>query len=360
MAEKPYMEVTFRQRAVSFMERSERGIAALIIRDDTDATVYKEYRNNTEALADKAKYTEANLRAIKDVFISAPYKLAVVRILDGKGIEDALKAIADNLDTCRIGVADGTAEDTATVASWIKSMEKEGRTYKALLYNASAPDSMHIENFTTATVTYADDRGQKAGSAYIPSLLGMLAAANVSRSVTYMACTDLVDCAKSVDAAADVKDGKLILERSGNTVRIASGCNSQTTTDGETKTEDMQYIETVEAMDMIADDIRAEFRDNYLGNYRNTYDNQMLFIGAVNGYLRDLEQENILDREYENTAYIDVNAQRAAWIASGKIDAAEWTDAQVRKTPFKRTVYLVLDIKINGSMEKLYVAVQMY
>lgn len=360
MAEKPYMEVTFRQRAVSFMERSQRGIAALIIRDATDKTEYKEYRNITEALADKEKYTEVNLQAIKDVFASAPYKLAVVRIADNKGIETALTAIADNLDTCRIGVADGSAEDTAAITSWIKSKEKEGRTYKALLYNASAPDCMHIENFTTPTVTYAGDRGQKAGSAYIPSLLGMLAAANVSRSVTYMACSDLVDCAKSADSDKDIKDGKLILERSGDTVRIVSGCNSLTTTDGETKTEDMQYIETVEAMDMIADDIRAEYRENYLGNYRNTYDNQMLFIGAINGYLRDLERENILDRDYENTAAIDVDAQRAAWIASGKADAAEWTDAQVRKTPFKRTVYLVLNIKINGSMEKLYVAVQMY
>ena len=105
MAEKPYMEVTFRQRAVSFMERSQRGIAALIIRDATDETEYKEYRNITEALADKEKYTEANLQAIKDVFNSAPYKLAVVRIAGNKGIETALTAIADNLDTCRIGVA---------------------------------------------------------------------------------------------------------------------------------------------------------------------------------------------------------------------------------------------------------------
>ena len=30
----------------------------------------------------------------------------------------------------------------------------------------------------------------------------------------------------------------------------------------------MKYIETVEAMDLIADDIRDEFKNNYVGKYK--------------------------------------------------------------------------------------------
>lgn len=63
---------------------------------------------------------------------------------------------------------------------------------------------------------------------------------------------------------------------------FGQGINSMTTTDGKTRTEDMQFIETVEAMDMMRDDITSTFRSTYLGNYRNSRDNQMAFIGALN------------------------------------------------------------------------------
>ena len=50
--------------------------------------------------------------------------------------------------------------------------------------------------------------------------------------------------------------GKFILVNSeDNTVRIAQGINSMTTTDGKTRTEDMCLIETVEAMDMMKDEM---------------------------------------------------------------------------------------------------------
>ena len=47
-------------------------------------------------------------------------------------------------------------------------------------------------------------------------------------------------------------------------MRIGQGINSMTTTDGLTRTEDMKFIETVEAMDMMRDDITNVFRTEYL------------------------------------------------------------------------------------------------
>ena len=69
--------------------------------------------------------------------------------------------------------------------------------------------------------------------------------------------------------------------------------------------------------------------------------------------LYQLEQQNILDPEHDNHASIDVAAQRAAWVGSGKAEAAEWDDATVRSNPFKRNVYLAGDVKILGSMVNL-------
>ena len=115
----------------------------------------------------------------------------------------------------------------------------------------------------------------------------------------------------------------------------------------------MKYIETVEAMDLIRDDIARTFREDYMGQYRNSLTSQMLFLSAVNYYFQQLAADEILDPEHDNSAEINVAAQRAAWVGSGKSEAAEWDDATVRSNTFKRTVYLAGDVKILGSMANL-------
>ena len=104
----------------------------------------------------------------------------------------------------------------------------------------------------------------------------------------------------------------------------------------------------------------AVFRGTYLGNYRNTRDNQMLLLSSLNmSYFRQLMQQNILDPDFTNAARIDVDAQRAAWMASGKTEAESWDDDTVKANPFKRTVYLTADVKILNSMTDLIFPITM-
>ena len=141
-------------------------------------------------------------------------------------------------------------------SSWIKSQEARYKSYKAVVYQAgTAPDSMHIVNFVNETVTFSDDRGEKSGVYYLPSLLAIFAICNVTRGCTNYLCSNLsfVGEVESNDEA--VGAGKFILfNDEDSTVRIGQGINSLTTTDGKTKTEDMKFIETVEAMDLMRDD----------------------------------------------------------------------------------------------------------
>ena len=203
---------------------------------------------------------------------------------------------------------------------------------------------------------------EKDGVSYLPSLLAILAVCNVKRGCTNYLCSNLASVQEAPDNDAAVGAGKFILyiDEEG-AVRIGQGINSMTTTDGLTRTEDMQFIETVEAMDMMRDDITAVFRETYLGNYRNSRDNQMLFIASLNSsYFRQLAQENILDPDYANAASIDVEAQRAAWVASDKAEAADWDDDTVKATPYKRTVYLAGNVKILGSMTDLIFPINLF
>lgn len=381
----PKIEVTFQQQAGSLMERSERGYAILIVKDNTNPSWdYREYTDLTALEEHKDDYTAANYAAITDVLSFAPYRVFVFRIdaeentIDafsdseseeeietppaGKTLSDALALVTKKVKTGWITIADMTTADATALSGWIQAQEKLYKSYKAVVHQPTvAPDSMRVVNFGNESVTFTDERGKQSGAAYLPSLIGIFAVCNVTRGCTNYHCSNLSAVEEVSDNTAALKDGKfiLVLDDDGK-VRVAQGNNSMTTTNGKTRTEDMQYIETVEAMDLIRDDISKTFRETYLGNYRNTLDNQMLFISSLNfSYFQKLAQQGILDPNYTNVASIDASAQRLAWQASGKTEAADWDDAKVKATPFKRSVYLKADIKIAGSMTDLLFAITM-
>ena len=359
----PKISVTFKQKAASLISRSERGIAVLLVRDDTDKSfTHKKYSDLTALSSDEGLYTEDNYSAIADMLAFAPYESHVFRADTDGSLADALAAVAKTVKTGWVTIAGMSAEDSTALASWAKSQETRSKSYKALVYKANvAPDSMHVVNFVNDTVTFTDERGEKEGSCYLPSLLAIFACCNVTRGCTNYLCSNLKEVAEVEDNDAALEAGKFILfNDEDGAVRIGQGINSMTTTNGQTRTEDMKFIETVEAMDLMRDDITSTFRKEYLGNYRNNRDNQMLFIAALNNsYFRSLAQENILDPEYKNAAGLDVEEQRAAWMASGKEEAANWDDDTVKAMAFKRTVYLTGNVKILGSMTDLIFPINM-
>lgn len=353
----PRIDITFTQLAASLIARSERGVAILIVRDDADKSfTHKQYADLAAAQADQAKFTADNFAAIRDLLTFAPYQAHVFRLDAAGTLADTLAEISRTVKTGWVTIAGMSAEDCAGLVSWIKTQEARAQSYKAVVYNAQpAPDNMHVVNFVNEKVTFTDDRGAQDGVKYLPSLAAIFAVCNVQRGCTNYLCSNLSFVKEVADNNAALGAGKFILFNDGvGEVRIAQGINSMTTADGKTKTEDMRFIETVEAMDMMRDDIARTFRTEYLGAYRNNRDNQMLFLSALNSsYFRELAQQDILDREYHNTAQIDVAAQRAAWVASGKAEAASWDDDTVKSMAFKRTLFFTGNVKIVGSMTDL-------
>lgn len=349
----PNIDIAFKQKATSSIEKSERGIAILILKNDVTVgcPAYAVYSDITEFESVKDKYSESNKQAITDIFTFPPYEVVVV---NSDTVANALIEIEKNIPTGWITVVNGVAEDFEVLASWIKTKEAKKKTYKAITYKATSTDAKHIVNFTNEKVEFVDNRGEVEGVQYLPSLLGILAYCGGSnKSATYFKCTNLKSVQGFADVDAELAKGDLVLFNDTNYVRICQGINTLITYDGENATEDMSFIETVEAMDMIQDDIREVFKETYLGPYKNKLDNQMLLISAINGYLKELSESNILDPEYENITSINVEAQRQAWLTSGKTEANDWDDAKVKTSTFKRDVFLLGDIKVLGSMTNL-------
>jgi len=362
----PTIETTFKQLAGSLTQRSQRGITALIIKDNTDESFsYTIYKDAAEVEAEI--YTDTNFRYIKDLFTFAPSKCIIVRmsaeteeeISNKITLNQALKTLESLTKTGWITIADATETEYSDLASWIKAREKEGKTYKAAVYKTAA-DNKHIVSFANEKVTFSDERGEQAGSAYLPSLISLLATCNIQRGAAYFNCTNLKKVQETEDTDKALNAGEFILINDEDTVKVGLGINSLTTIDGINLTEDMKFIDVVEVMDMIADDIKDVFKTNYIGQYKNNYDNQVLLISSINVYLKELAADNILDNNYNNRADVDVTAQRNAWLGVGKTEASGWDEQTVKNNSFKRTVFLAGDIKILGAMENLKFEVSLF
>lgn len=354
----PNIEIIFKQLASNFIKRSERGVAILIIKDDTDTTFEsKEYRNLKELEEEKTFYTNENYQYILDVLSFQVYKVVVVRIDTTETMSDALNIVERTIKTGWITTV-GVEADYTLITNWIKDKESNGETYKAIVYNATAPNCKHIVNFVNTDVTFMDARGEVTGDKYLPSLLGIIASCNVEKGSTYFVCENLIKVKEVTDNNVALNEGKFILINDFDKVKVGLGINSLTTfTD--LNSEDMRYIDTVEIMDLMIDDIRNTFKNDYIGKYKNNLDNQVLFISAVNTFFSSLAKEDILDINYKNYSDVDVVAQRTAW-AKIKPEADTWDDAKVRNTTYKRNVYLGGDIKILGTMENLKFNISMF
>lgn len=350
----PQIDIMFKQLAYTFIERSERGIPILIIRDNTDTSFQlKEYADLDELSVDKALYTAENYQYISDVLLFEPTKCVVIRLVEDDNISIAFDLIKKKYKTGWIG---GVLEDTEyqAIANWVKARRKENLTFKCIGVGLDGSNARGVHEFENPSVTFKDARGKQPAKYYIPSLLGICAKCNILRGVTYYICKNLLEVEEVEDVDNALNKGKFILINDYDKVRVGLGINSLTEFDNKTTFEDMRYIDINEALDMISDDIRKVYKEEYVGKVKNKYDNQVMFISAVNNYFDDLTSPDIevLDNTYKNVAGIDVQAQRKAW-SQIKPEAKDWDDTKVKNMSYKRTVFSTGDIKVLGAMENL-------
>ena len=346
----PSIEVTFKQLAATAVRRSSRGVLALVVRDDTADT--PEIASFTTYLDIKeGAYTEENMAMIKQAFTGQPAKVIIVKqAVDGT--TEALKTALDSILFNWLTMVTSSESDQEAIVAYTQNRNKtrKGKKVKALVYNVATADDIQIVRFTTEQAVM--DKTEVAGWKLLARIAGVLAGLPMTRSATYYELADIQSVTEPEDMDKEVDKGNLFLFNDEGVVRIARAVNSLTTT-GTTYTEDMKSIAIVEAMNLMEEDIYTTFKNDYLGKYKNSYDNQSLFIAAVNGYFKDLSKEEILDPNYSNLAGVDVEAQRDAWLATGKPEASEWDELTVKKNTFKRKVFLAGNVKILDAMEKV-------
>lgn len=345
----PSINITFSAKASTAIQRSERGIVCLVIRDTTKDTILTTYKYLDDVATED--YTTDNYKAIADAFHDGAPKVCVVRIGDKKIFND-VKTEIDKLMFNWIACID--EESQADLVTYVKARnaKEPNKQVKAVVYNATSPNDKHIVNFCNVKIKRTDDETETDGYLYLGRIAGMLAATPFTRSATYYVFDDLESVTEVDDSAEAVDAGKFVIINDYGEPKVARAVNSLTSlATGEN--DSMKKITIIEAMDLIKADIASTFKADYIGKYKNSMDNQQIFIAAVNHYFIKLANDQILDNGYDNRALIDAEAQRSALIDAGTTEAEDWDDLKVKRNTVGSMMYLAGNIKILDAIEDL-------
>lgn len=372
MAERPKVEIVFKQMASTLVQRSgEFPVVLLLTRYDGTAgtsesltPMWKELNYLSDiSVSDLEGHTENPedvYNSIKYCFASNPKK---VILSNYKWADTWARLKSSDMTNCIVAKADAqgdSSEDLAINIAAAAANEYCGCTFVAKgNQNTPVVRNMHYIQIGRYVTYYSND-DEKLNDYDINCLYaGAIAACGVDRSLTNYTLP-LISRVEISSGSADfdfTANGLVSAEMTAGKPRVISGINTAEIS-GDV-TEDMQHIEVVQTMDTMRKDITDTFVNYYRGAYKNNYDRQLLFIAAVNGYFNDLAEEEVLDPEFENICEIDVDEQRQAWLDYGKSEAEDWSDDKVKLMSFGRRVFLKANVKICQSMEDLYMYISL-
>lgn len=344
----PEINIVFQSKAETAIKRSANGIVALILRDATkgDITSYS-YTNESEVV--KSHWTTANYDYISKTFLGGPQRVIVERIGAEDTYDDALARLKNK--KWNYLAIPSLADNEKDIADWIIAQRSAKKTFKAVLPYAANNEG--IINFATNDIKVGTKVYTTAE--YCCRIAGLLAGLPMTEGATYQTLAEVESITESTTPDDDIDGGKFILINDGEKVKVARGVNSLHILSGD-KTEDMKKIKIIEGMDLMRDDIRSAFENNYIG-INNSYDNKVMFVAAINQYFDGLVREGVLYGDAENTADIDVNAQRD-WLAQ-KYDISEYSDEQIRKAKTGSYVFVTADITFCDAIEDLKFSINM-
>ena len=347
----PKILIEFKTLAETFITRSERGIVAVILKDNSNTTETHTYSKESEVT--KSHYTASNLAFLSLVFMGNPSKVIVERVSTDGDISVALERLK-NKQWYYLTVPGVTEEEKEIVLQFIKEQRTQfHRTFKSVLPNCAA-DTEGIVNFATDNIKVGTKTYTTAE--YCARIAGILAGLPLNRSATYYVLPEVESITESETPDEDVDSGKLILINDGTKIKIARGVNSLTTFTDE-KGQDFSKIKIIEAVDMIRDDVRTTFEDEFVGKVENSYDNKIVFIAAVNKYFKDLANRGVLYDKFENKAEIDINETRE-YLSKTK-DVSEWDEEAIKTANTGTNVFVKSNIQIQDAIEDMKFGIYM-
>lgn len=355
----PEIIISFRKKASDAISRSTRGMAAVLLQDDTAEQFLTPCIRWKDVKKDE--WAEESLKVLKLLFKGGPRQVLLVRILRTEGsldLEETLRQIMHiNIDyLCYPGYS---TKDLGTLREFIKEAHEKGKKVKAVLPGAEA-DNMHIINFSHSSVTakWIDEEEPVTytGAEYCCRIAGILAGLPLTQSCTYYVLDEIVDTDIPEDPDKEIDSGKLIIVFDGEKYKIGRGVTSLQTVTEETP-EEYKKIKIVEGMDVIRHDIFSTFVGSYVGKVVNSYDNKQIFVGAINDYLRAIENA-ILNAEAENTVRVSAEGNRQ-YLEEHGVDTEDMTEQELLEANTGSYMFLEGECTFLDAAEDLRLAMSM-
>lgn len=357
----PSVNIVFQSKAVEAIERGTVGTLALVLKD-ASVTALTEYK--LQDVADiPAGLSDVNKGYLEQAFMGTPKEIKAVvipaTVADYNEALNYLETIKFNVLAIP-GIADA---DTASVASWVKSMrDSKERKIIAVLPDEAA-DHEGIVNFcvedgsgaagvvTVGETTYT-------ASEYSARVAGLIAGLPLTVAPTYQVLPEVTDVPHLTKTEADTKidAGKFILYHDGEKVKVARGVTSLMTTT-ETKGDDWKKIKLVRILDMIYTDVKATIEDEYIGKVQNSYENKLLLCAAINAYFEVLERERVLDPG-KNRCEINVLAQKEYLKSIGE-DVDSMTEQEIKEANTRDKVFLLATVRPLDAIEDVTLVVNL-
>lgn len=344
----PEINIVFREAATAAIDKSRRGVVAVILRDNAELTA-QHFAVETVAdvpaglTADNKGYLERALMG----YINRPAKLLVyVEETEAASFTASLAWLGGQIWDYVCGPFDCKANEAKEIADWVIAQRANNDAiYKAVLPNYVA-NSEAVVNFATSAMTAGGTVFTTAG--YCSRIAGILAGTPLNYSATYALLTEVADCVRmtrnEMDEAVDA--GKLILYANNKSVRLGRAVNSMTTT-SEGKGPAYKKIKIVAALDTIISELRDLIEENYIGKYANSYDNKMVLLTAINDYMDTMvAAEVVADYHIE----IDMVKQRE-YLRQHGVDTSTMTDEEIRHAMTGSYVFLTGTAKLYDAIE---------
>lgn len=346
----PNINIAFKSTAASAVQRSEKGVVALILKDAKENGGHA-YTNVTQVPSTLGAANQAYVQRAFLGYVNPPRKVLVyVLPAEAEALTDALNWLATQVFDYLAGPPDCSETEATAIAAWIASRRtNDAAICKAVLPNKAA-DSEAIVNFATDDIQVGSTEYTTAQ--YCARIAGLIAGTPMTISCTYAPLPEVADIGRLTRAEMDaaINAGKFILFHDGEKVKVGRGVNSlQTTT--QDKGDAWKKIKLVEVMDMIQTDIRTTAQDSYIGKYANSYDNKCLLISAIKGYLTSLEQAGIL-RASSSSVGIDTAAQEA-YLQSTGVDTSKLSEQEIKEANTGDKVFLQASIQILDAIEDI-------
>lgn len=290
----PNIEVIFKSLAISAIKRGARGVVAVVLKDalHNGANVY------TDSAMIPQDYSAYNLNQINLAYmggVQPPTSLIVyVEPVDAANYTAAMTYLEtvkwDYGCVPEIGLS-----DALLFATWIKGLRDTKDIKSKMVLPNTASDHEGVINFATDGIITAG--GTVAATDYCSRIAGILAGNPLTMSATYQVLSEVLDVPHSTKAQFNtlIDAGKLVLMNDGEKVKIARAVNSLVTIIPD-KSADFKKIKIVDIMDLVNNDIKKTYDDNYVGKVPNDYDHKCLLITAINAYLEGLENQMLLDK----------------------------------------------------------------